>query len=119
MILYFGCRHKAEDYIYEEELKEFVEEGVITKLHVAFSRDQKEKIYVQHLMRQSKQELARLLRKEDAHVYVCGDAKYMAHDVDQALQEALEAEENWSNQQAQDFLKTLRSRGRYSCDVWS
>jgi len=80
-ILYFGCRHKNEDFIYEDELDVFKEEGTLTKLYTAFSRDQEYKIYVQHLLDQNKAEVWKIL-DEGGHVYVCGDARHMAHDVD-------------------------------------
>lgn len=70
-VLYFGCRHKAQDYIYQEELEGFKEEGVLTGLHVAFSRDQEEKVYVQHIMERTGDEVYHLLEKQ-AYFYVCG-----------------------------------------------
>jgi len=70
-ILYFGCRHSNEDYIYEEELAKYKDEGLLTKLYVAFSRDQAEKVYVQHLLEQNGEEVWKILDK-GGHIYVCG-----------------------------------------------
>lgn len=70
-ILYFGCRHKNEDFIYEEELMKYKEEGALTKLHTAFSRDQPQKIYVQHLLAENSQEMWTVL-DNGGHFYVCG-----------------------------------------------
>lgn len=70
-ILFFGCRRKSEDYIYQEELEGHEEEGVLTGLHVAFSRDQEVKMYVQHIMRTWGEEIYQLLEKQ-AYFYVCG-----------------------------------------------
>lgn len=70
-VLYFGCRHKNEDYIYEEELEKYRDEGLLTNLHVAFSRDQEHKVYVQHLLEQNGEEVWRILDK-GGHIYVCG-----------------------------------------------
>lgn len=70
-ILYFGCRYAKEDFIYEEELQEYKNEGVITKLYAAFSRDQKEKVYVQHLMKANIKEIWKVLQ-DGGHLYVCG-----------------------------------------------
>ena len=70
-VLYFGCRRKAEDYIYEEELAKYLEDGTLSKLHVAFSRDQANKVYVQHLMKENRSEVFKLL-EGGGHVYVCG-----------------------------------------------
>ena len=71
MILYFGCRHKDEDFIYEDELKTLQEEGVLTKLYTAFSRDQPEKVYVQNLLEKNGPEVWNVIDK-GGHLYVCG-----------------------------------------------
>lgn len=118
IVLYFGCRHKAEDYIYEDELAKYTGDGTLTKLHTAFSRDQAHKIYVQHMMRDHMSEIHKML-DAGGHVYVCGDARNMAHDVDAALKEVMMKEGGMEESAAVDYLKRLRSRGRYSCDVWS
>ena len=70
-VLFFGCRHKVEDYIYQEELENYQEEGVLSRLHVAFSRDQEKKVYVQNLMEMEGEEIYKLLEKQ-AYFYVCG-----------------------------------------------
>ena len=74
-ILYFGCRHQNEDYIYEEELAKYKEEGLLTKLYVAFSRDQAQKVYVQHLLEQNGEEVWKILDK-GGHIYVCGSVQW-------------------------------------------
>ena len=70
-ILFFGCRSAKEDYIYEEELNTFVEKKVLSDLVVAFSRDQKQKVYVQHKMKEKAQLIWSLL-EDQGYVYVCG-----------------------------------------------
>ena len=70
-ILYFGCRYQKEDFIYEEELKEFLKDGSLTTIYTAFSRDQKEKVYVQHLLANHKEEVWKVL-DAGGHLYVCG-----------------------------------------------
>jgi len=117
-VLYFGCRHEREDFIYQDELNMYLSEGCLTKMYTAFSRDGPEKVYVQHLLKQNQEEVWALLEK-GGHIYVCGDARHMAPDVDKALKEACMAQGGMTDQAATDFLKKLRSRGRYSCDVWS
>lgn len=117
-VLYFGCRHKSEDFLYEDELQTFKDEGTLTKLYVAFSRDQKQKVYVQNLMTENGEEIWSLL-DQGGHIYVCGDARHMAHDVDEVLQKVVTSYGRMNASAAQDYLKKLRSRGRYSCDVWS
>lgn len=71
-ILYFGCRKKAEDYLYREELENYVESKAITKLYLAFSRDQPEKVYVTHLLRQNMKETWDVINEQNGHVYICG-----------------------------------------------
>ncbi|KAI0221811.1 hypothetical protein LSAT2_026929 [Lamellibrachia satsuma] len=117
-VLYFGCRHKNEDFIYSDELAAYVSDGTLTHMHVAFSRDQPQKVYVQHLLKETAAQVWRLI-DAGAHIYVCGDARHMAHDVDEVLLDTVVSEGKLDRAAAQDYLKRLRSRGRYSCDIWS
>nr|XP_055051683.1 P450 (cytochrome) oxidoreductase b isoform X2 [Misgurnus anguillicaudatus]XP_055051684.1 P450 (cytochrome) oxidoreductase b isoform X2 [Misgurnus anguillicaudatus]XP_055051685.1 P450 (cytochrome) oxidoreductase b isoform X2 [Misgurnus anguillicaudatus] len=118
-VLYFGCRHKNEDFLYHEELEAFEKSGVLTKLNVAFSRDQEHKVYVQHLLRNNKETIWRLVHTENAHIYVCGDARNMARDVQNSFYEIAEELGGMSRTQAVDYIKKLMTKGRYSQDVWS
>uniref|UniRef100_A0A6Q2X1V8 NADPH--hemoprotein reductase n=1 Tax=Esox lucius TaxID=8010 RepID=A0A6Q2X1V8_ESOLU len=118
-VLYFGCRHKNEDYLYQEELEEAEKKGVITQLNVAFSRDQEQKVYVQHLLRANKEDLWRQIHKDNAHIYICGDARNMARDVQTAFYEIIEELGGVTRAQATDYIKKLMTKGRYSQDVWS
>ena len=70
-ILYFGCRHKEQDFLYQEELDEYCNSKTLTKLHVAFSRDTDKKVYVQHLLRENKEEVWRVI-ESGGHFYICG-----------------------------------------------
>lgn len=117
--MYFGCRHENEDYLYQDELEEAVLNDVVTQLHVAFSRDQDHKIYVQHLMKENKVNLWKLVHTDNAHIYVCGDAKNMAKDVQTALCEIAVELGGMTSEQATDYIKKLMTKGRYSQDVWS
>uniref|UniRef100_A0A8C1JHB7 NADPH--hemoprotein reductase n=1 Tax=Cyprinus carpio TaxID=7962 RepID=A0A8C1JHB7_CYPCA len=118
-ILYFGCRHKNEDFLYQQELEEFERAGVLTQLNVAFSRDQEHKIYVQHLLKKNKEQLWKLIHSNNAHIYVCGDARNMARDVHTAFYEIAEEVGGLTHTQAVDYFKKLMTKGRYSQDVWS
>uniref|UniRef100_A0A8C7W4C1 NADPH--cytochrome P450 reductase n=1 Tax=Oncorhynchus mykiss TaxID=8022 RepID=A0A8C7W4C1_ONCMY len=118
-VLYCGCRHKEEDYLYQEELEEAEKTGVITKLNVAFSRDQEQKVYVQHLLRTNKVDLWRQIHTDNAHIYICGDARNMARDVQTAFYEIAEELGGMTRTQATDYIKKLMTKGRYSQDVWS
>jgi NADPH-ferrihemoprotein reductase len=70
-ILYYGCRNRVEDYLYEDELKYFVDEKIL-ELHIAFSRDQEEKIYVTHLLKKDGEKIWKLIKEDNASIYVCG-----------------------------------------------
>jgi NADPH-ferrihemoprotein reductase len=71
-ILYFGCRKKTEDFLYEEELNKYVADKTLTKLYIAFSRDQEHKVYVTHLMKQNRKEIWDVIGDKNGHIYVCG-----------------------------------------------
>uniref|UniRef100_A0A671MB67 NADPH--hemoprotein reductase n=1 Tax=Sinocyclocheilus anshuiensis TaxID=1608454 RepID=A0A671MB67_9TELE len=118
-VLYYGCRYKKEDFLYQEELEEFEKTGVLTALNVAFSRDQAEKVYVQHLLKKNKEAVWRLVHSDNAHIYICGDARNMARDVQNAFYEIAEELGGLSRSQAVDYVKKLMTKGRYSQDVWS
>ncbi|XP_036380630.1 NADPH--cytochrome P450 reductase-like isoform X1 [Megalops cyprinoides] len=118
-VLYYGCRHRNEDFLYQEELEEFEKAGVLTKLNVAFSRDQEHKVYVQHLLKKNKEHVWKLIHTENAHIYICGDARNMARDVQNAFYEIAEEVGGLTHTQAVDYIKKLMTKGRYSQDVWS
>lgn len=120
VVLYFGCRKKAEDYIYEEELEEAChpENGVITNLYAAFSRDQAEKVYVQDLMKRPEagKQTWELLEK-GGHFYVCGDARNMARCVLETLESIVMQYGEKSQPDAALYIKKLQNKGRYAADV--
>ncbi|XP_050429828.1 NADPH--cytochrome P450 reductase [Adelges cooleyi] len=119
MILYFGCRKKEEDYIYEEELNEYLNNGTLTKLHLAFSRDQPEKLYVTHLLEESADELWNVIGENNGHLYVCGDARSMAKDVHSIIVKVVMEKGQMNNSQALNYVKKMEQQKRYSADVWS
>jgi NADPH-ferrihemoprotein reductase len=118
-ILYFGCKKANLDYLYEEELRTFQKEGVLTKLYVAFSREQPtKKVYVQHLLSQNAKETWELIDSESASIYVCGGVK-MGHDVTEALKEILSTQGEMSFSDAKDYLAKLASDGRFVQELWA
>ncbi|DBA86516.1 TPA: hypothetical protein ACH3X2_005492 [Trebouxia sp. C0005] len=117
--LFFGCRKKSQDYIYEQELAMYSRNGVLQKLFVAFSRDAADKVYVQYQMQQQATDIAEVLFKEQGgHVYVCGDAKRMAKDVHAALLDMLQSTSGLSSRDAEEKMKDLVNSSRYQRDVW-
>ncbi|MDQ6638202.1 MAG: flavodoxin domain-containing protein [Pseudomonadota bacterium] len=115
--LFFGDRHAGCDHLYRDELESFVRERELTRLDLAFSRDQPEKIYVQQRMIESGRELWSWL-DEGATIYVCGDAERMAKDVDAALRTIIATHGRRSAAQAQLELREMAAAGRYVRDVY-
>ena len=129
MLLYFGCRHKAQDWIYESEMKAYEKDGTLSRLRTAFSRDgdpAQGKCYVQHRLLEDAAELSRLIMTEGAAVFVCG-AMHMAKDVHKALVKVVMTEPAppppaathcKSEGIAEAFLEKLKHQGRYVQDIW-
>jgi sulfite reductase (NADPH) flavoprotein alpha-component len=114
--LFFGDQKRATDFLYEEQLTGWQADGLLTRLDLAFSRDQAEKIYVQSRMLEAAGELFAWL-EEGAHFYVCGDASRMAKDVDQALHTIIERSGK-SAEEAKAYVAKLKSDKRYQRDVY-
>lgn len=115
--LFFGDQRRATDYLYEKELAEFQAEGVLTKLDVAFSRDQAEKVYVQHRMKEASKEIFAWL-EGGAHFFVCGDGARMAKDVDAELLAIVAREKGCTEEEAAEYMEDLRKTKRYKRDVY-
>ncbi len=114
--LFFGDRHRSYDFLYKEYFLDLENQGKL-RLDLAFSRDQEEKIYVQHKMKAQAKELWSWLQ-QGAYFYVCGDAKKMAKDVDTALLDIAQSEGTMSKEDAKTFVKKLRADKRYQRDVY-
>lgn len=115
--LFFGDQHKASDFIYEDELTQMSEQGVLNRLDLAFSRDQDQKIYVQSRMKENGKDLFRWL-EDGAYFYVCGDATRMAKDVDKALHEVIKEFGGKSGDEADAYVADLKREKRYLRDVY-
>ena len=118
--LFFGDRRRATDFLYGEELEGFVESGTLTKLDLAFSRDRPgdgPKEYVQQRMWENSAELFGWLQ-DGAYVYVCGDEKRMAKDVNETLHRIVQAEGDLDAESAHAYVNDLVKNHRYVRDVY-
>jgi sulfite reductase (NADPH) flavoprotein alpha-component len=115
--LFFGNRHGRQDFLYQLEWQDALRRGALSRLDVAFSRDQADKRYVQHALQERGAEIHDWLSR-GAHLYVCGDANHMARDVHAALIDIVATHGGHSTEQAQTWLSELMQQGRYARDVY-
>jgi len=115
--LFFGDQHFMTDFLYQAEWLKHLKAGLLTRMNVAFSRDQDHKVYVQHKMEETSRDLYAWLQ-EGAHFYVCGDEKRMAHDVHEALLKVISKEGGLNREQAEEYVKVLQKEKRYQRDVY-
>lgn len=115
--LFFGNPHFEQDFLYQVEWQQYLKNGDLSRLDVAFSRDQAHKVYVQHRITEQAETLWQWLQN-GAHVYICGDAERMAKDVHQALVNIAVEQGGLSADDAEAYLETLRSEKRYQKDVY-
>ncbi len=115
--MFFGDQTFTQDFLYQVEWQNYLKSGLLTRLDVAFSRDQAEKVYVQHRLKEQASEVFAWLER-GAHLYVCGDANRMAKDVHQALLEIIAEQGKYTTEQAEQYLKDLRINKRYQKDVY-
>jgi len=115
--LFFGNPHEATDYFYQEEFEALRSEGVLNRIDLAWSRDQDYKIYVQDKINEASGELWEWI-DGGAHLYVCGDAVYMAGDVDKALHSAVEEHGGMTPDEAATYVEQMKTDKRYQLDVY-
>ncbi|MBU2924057.1 assimilatory sulfite reductase (NADPH) flavoprotein subunit [Colwellia sp. 1_MG-2023] len=115
--MFFGDQTFTQDFLYQVEWQNYLKSGLLTRMDVAFSRDQAEKIYVQDRLKEQASDVFAWLER-GAHLYICGDANRMAKDVHQTLIEIIAEHGKLSTEQAEDYLKSLRSNKRYQKDVY-
>jgi sulfite reductase (NADPH) flavoprotein alpha-component len=115
--LFFGEQRRDSDFLYESELLAMQKDGTLTQLDLAFSRDQAEKVYVQHRMKEASRELYAWL-EEGAHFFVCGDGERMAKDVDAELHAIIQREKGCSVEEAAAYIDALKKTKRYKKDVY-
>ncbi len=114
--LFFGEQQAQSDFFYRDEFEGYEKDGVLTKFTTAFSRDQAEKIYVQHRMLETRRGILQLVR-EWRLFYVCGDAARMAKDVDTAIHQIVEKVGGKTVDQAKEYVDALKKEKRYRKDV--
>jgi len=124
LIYYFGSRHRSEEYLYGEELEAYIDEGIITHAGFAFSRDQKQKIYIQHKMLEDGKTLATMLGSKDTSdpikrgvFYLCGPT-WPVPDVHEALLGALGEYAGFTREAATEYIEELKEDERYVLEVY-
>jgi len=116
--LYFGCKSRSLDYLYEDELKIFQEKGTLTRLYTAFSREQKNKVYVQHLLLENARETWDLMENQGGFIYVCGGVK-MGKDVIEALVKIISEVGGLCSTDAKIYVERLAQDGRLVQELWA
>jgi sulfite reductase (NADPH) flavoprotein alpha-component len=115
--LFFGNPHRRSDFLFEDELTSYCRDGLLTRLDLAFSRDQQDKVYVQHRLLEHAAELWSWF-EGGAHLFVCGDAQRMARDVEAGLAYIVAKEGRMDAPAAKAYLAHLAALGRYQKDVY-
>ena len=115
--LFFGDQHFISDFLYQTEIQNFVETNLLTRIDTAFSRDQQEKIYVQHKIQKNGAEFFEWLQA-GSYVYLCGAKEPMSNDVEQAILQVIETFGERSKEEAKQYLENLKEEGRYLTDVY-
>lgn len=118
MWLFYGCRYREKDFMFGPELEKFAEDGVITEMHSAFSRDQKEKIYVQHRIKQNSQRIYEDLVLKKGYFYLCGQAGQTEMDIKNAIHESFADHGNMSMDQARAEFDKMGEEGRYCPELY-
>lgn len=117
-VLYFGCKKRELDFIYADELEAFKKAKTLTKMHLAFSREQEKKVYVQHLLAENAKETWKLMEKGGAYIYVCGGVR-MGQDVSEALRKIVSSQGDYTNTDAKKYMEQMSSSGRYVQELWA
>jgi sulfite reductase (NADPH) flavoprotein alpha-component len=116
--LFFGSQHEDCNYFYRDELEQYQRDGFLARCDCAWSRDQAGKSYVQHKMLENAAGIWKWLDGEGAHIFVCGDARRMAKDVDAALRKIIQEQGAKTEEQTNEYVEKLKSEKRYKRDVY-
>jgi len=118
MWLFYGCRHKARDYCFGDELEAYLEEGVLTELRPAFSRDQKEKIYVQHKIMEVADRLYEEFEQKNGYFYLCGQAGAVETDIENAIKDGMVKGGGLTPEEAAARVEDMHEGGRYNLELY-
>lgn len=120
MLYYFGSRHRSEEYLYGEEIEAYIQDGIITHAGLAFSRDEKRKVYIQHKMMQDGKMLANMLGRkanQKGVFYLCGPT-WPVPDVFEAIVTALDEYDGMDRSLAEQYIEDLKEEERYVLEVY-
>ena len=117
MVLYFGSRYRGMEYLYGEELEAYHLEGVLSRLQLAFSRDQKKKVYIQHKIKEDKNLMWKYLQEEEGHFYLCGPT-WPAGDVKDAIIDGFTTAGHLSEKEANNALNKMKEHEKYVLEVY-
>eukprot|EP00915_Cephaloidophora_sp_WS-2016_P009509 GHVH01013595.1.p1 GENE.GHVH01013595.1~~GHVH01013595.1.p1 ORF type:complete len:1813 (+),score=257.55 GHVH01013595.1:123-5561(+) len=118
LTVYFGCRYKAKDYLYGEEMEKYLEDGVITELRCAFSRDTKEKFYIQHHIDRDTDLFYTRFHQEGGYFYLCGSAAQVPIDMRKSITAVMIKHENMTAEEAKEYIDDMIVKGRYNVEAW-
>lgn len=122
IFLFFGCRNRSQDFLFKEELMRLQKVDILSKLYVSFSREaisQEDPKYVQDNIKRNAEQVLQLIYNQKAVIYVCGDAKNMAKDVNQTFMKILQEKKEMTESETKSFITKLRLERRYLEDVWT
>ena len=117
-VLFFGCRGKKKDFFFESEWSSMQDNGELL-LYTAFSRDQDQKIYVQHKLEEAGELIWDFIHNKDSYFFIAGNAKQMPNDVINSLKKIIEKYGNMNEEEAELYFKKLEMKRRFQCETWS
>lgn len=117
-VLYFGCKNRVDDFIYSDELNQYEKDSILNEMHLAFSREQDEKVYVQHLLQKNAKRTWEMINEGGAYVYVCGGVK-MGQDVSETIRKIVAQYGDRSTTDAKKYVEEMTSNGRFVQELWA